>query len=296
MPYKLRASLDNPYGPQVTFRTEDVLPPSAVYVSMQDTIVAQFQTNIGVSSLQLTLRLLLPDGTMQTETYYATQSTLHPIFWYVVIPPVEAYLLSGVAYGGLLGSGSAWCWCKVFRGDVPQPIISFPADGGLLLMQGYVNNQNHLAWPNSPIVEAGTGAGLMRSIALVAPTGTNWTQRVPTLTRWEILSVAFKLTTSAAAGNRQISLIVLDANGTGEMRFPVAFTQAPNLAYSYYFFSGAGNSQNAGPPVWNTAPIATPLLLDGSWSLQSSVQGLDAADSWTSPTMMVREWCGAGET
>ena len=60
--------------------------------------------------------------------------------------------------------------------------------------------------------------------------------------------------------------------------------------------AGAENVQSGPSNGWITAPLSTPLLLDGFWTMISAVSGLDAGDSWQAPFMTVREWCGVGET
>lgn len=294
MPYAPRATLDNPYGPQVTFRTEDVLPPSALYLSQDDTVVLLFQTNIAGSSATANVRLLTPQGDVKVEAYtiYGLQALGHDNN--LVIPPLECYLLSMMVTVATADQGSVWCQAWVIRGQFPAPYFAPPTFGGMLIVQGYVDNYSYLSWPNSPVIEAGTGAGRMRNIPVANTTGANWTVRVPSLTRWEVISVQMNFVTSVAAGNRAMSLLVFDENNNSLMRYPSTYLQPGNQPAAYYFYDSAAQASVTPLIVWVTAPLPSGLILDNNWQIQSRVVNLDAADAFTFINLHVREWVGIG--
>lgn len=290
MPYPPRAGTDNPYGPQVQFRTEDVLPPTALYLSMDDTLLVQTICAASQVFATATVRMLLPDGTLRVDYYQVVPSPINVIFSYVVIPPVEGYLLSAIVQVDSTLEGSCWCQMTAFKGSVAQPIITLPPVSGLLVVQGYVDQSTFLAWPNSPAVEAGVGAGRIRYIAPFVANGTNWICKTTSVQRWQILAVQARLTTSAAATPRQVSLAWYDHFGNSLLRIPCNFTQGPSLAYSYYFYVGAAHIETS--TTWITAPLPAGLILDPVMSLQSAVAFLDPGDSWSFVDVAVQEWMG----
>lgn len=286
-----RASLNNPYGPLVTFRTEDVLPPSALYISMNDTFVALFSVSLYFTAFTLSVRILMPDGTIQNETYVST-APINPAVPSIVLPPVEGYLLSCVVERNDIQNCSAFCNMSLYRGAAQNPLVSLPPNAGMTVAAGYVSELGPLCWPNSPVIEPGTGAGYMRSVPLPNPTGANWTIRTTSQQRWAIVTVVFNFDTSAAAGNRQVTLVVLDQSGAGVARYSCGKLQAPSLAYSYNFFSGAQDALLGTAFVEH--PIPDGLMLDPGMGLESVVLGIDAADTFTNGSLLVREWMGVG--
>jgi hypothetical protein len=294
MPGVLRAPLTNPYGPQVTFRTEDVLPPSAFYLSMDDTLIGHFITSASGLTFTLTVRMLLADGELKVETYDTTPTPFNPNNYDVIVPPVEGYVLSCMVQLNGTIDGSAWGIVAVFSGTATQPIVVFPPVTGMVLVQGYLDEWTWLSWPNSPLVEAGVGAGRIRRIAPGLSPGTNWTVQTSSTQRWEILTVDSLLTTSAAAGNRQMSLVLFDRLGNALCRFPTNFTQAASLGYSYYFYNNATHIQTN--TTWITAPFPTGIYLDPGMSVRSAVLNLDAGDQWSNVNVVVREWMGVGHS
>lgn len=284
-----RANLNNPYGPLVTFRTEDVLPPAAFYISMNDTLVALFECFAGQGTYTLTTRILLPDGTVQVEAYQSL-NTPNPNVPYIILPPVEGYMLSLVVAATATIDGSQWCQVALFRGNVASPLIVLPPNGGMLICQGYVDQFSWLSWPNSPCVEAGDGAGRIRNITVTGTTGTNWSVSTTGNQRWEIITVQMVLTTSAAAANRQVALALFDRFGGGVCSFPAAVTQTASSTGEYFFYDSAAASTVFG--LFNTAPIPVGLTLDTGMKIGSNTVGLQAADTISQIVVNVKEFVG----
>jgi len=294
VPYAPRATGQNPYGPQVTFRTEDVLPPAAFYLSMDDTLLAQFLTSATGLSFTLTVRMLLADGTLIVDNYQTTPSPFNGAIYYAVLPPVEGYVLSCMVQNNTNIDGSSWCTVVAFRGTVHLPVVVFPPVSGIVLVQGYVDEFSYLSWPNSPLVEAGEGAGRMRNIQPTLAAGANWIAKTTSAQRWEVISVQCRLTTSAAVPARQVTLIPFDALGNSVLRIPCNFTQAASTTLAYDFYNSAAHIQTN--TIWVTAPFPQGLMLDPGMSIQSAVNNLDAGDTWSFVSVLVREWMGVGHS
>jgi hypothetical protein len=294
MPVPPRATGDNPYGPQVTFRTEDVLPPTAFYLSMDDTLLAQFLTNDLGLTFTLTVRMLLADGTLMVDNYQTTPSPFNGTIYYAIVPPVEGYVLSCMVQSNTNAESSCWCNVIAFRGTITLPAVVFPPVAGIVIVQGYVDEFSYLSWPQSPLTEAGVGAGHMRNIMLTPAAGSNWKLQSSMPLRWEVIALQCTLTTSAAVANRQMSVVVFDRLNNPIVRIPTNFTQAAGLAYSYYFYNGATHLQTN--TTWITAPFPQGVFLDNGMYLQSRVVNLDAGDVWSLVNVLVREWMGVGHS
>lgn len=157
------------------------------------------------------------------------------------------------------------------------------------LIQGYITKSQALAWPGSPLTTSFEGPGLLREVAGAAPgAGANPVDQVPTNARWELLSYATQLTTAVAAGNRQ-AVLNLD-NGIIPLILSVnPGTQAPSVVQSWYWAQGmllstviALGGSVAGLPLRH-------IMLPGQ-RIRLTTSGLAAADQYTLPTFMVREW------
>lgn len=92
-------------------------------------------------------------------------------------------------------------------------------------------------------------------------------------------SIVFGFTTSAVAGNREIILIVLRADGSEVTRMPAFGVQGPSIAYSYAwqassnaaYFNGQGNYAMPLPRI----------AIPPTWKIGVQVNNLGAGDSGT---------------
>lgn len=105
---------------------------------------------------------------------------------------------------------------------------------------------------------------------------------------WLILSVAFQLVTSAAAGNRLVSLTVDDGT-TVYGRYPASAIQATNTTFLYTAFAGSSGTPAAG----NAIPVSFPDT--GAWlpagsTLRTLTQTKDAADQYSAISLYVIEF------
>lgn len=79
------------------------------------------------------------------------------------------------------------------------------------LLQGYVTQNQELAYPGSPVQDSLDGGGYVRYFQELSPgPSLPLSVTVPTNLRWELVSVLTNLSTSAVAGNRRPFLQVTD--------------------------------------------------------------------------------------
>lgn len=160
------------------------------------------------------------------------------------------------------------------------------------LLQGYVTSTQNLGWPGSAIQSSIEGGGYPRTIIGTRPAaGAETVETVPTGARWSLERVLVGLTTSAAAGNRNVRLTILSAgSATGSITSPllqppsttVLYCYAPNLSYQ---------QDSAGSRL--SAPLMRPCILRAGDTFTTETIGLQAGDQWLFPQYALTEWLEA---
>lgn len=284
MPYAPRATLDNPYGPQVTFRTEDVLPPSAYYISPEDQVTVWVMTDKLAQTIFLQLRMLMPTGEIKLIPYQfapPTTNTWSPVY---ELPPWEGYLLGAMCWSSAPQRGQCYVSVQVMRSAPPNL-----QRAGAVLLQGYISNLSVLSYPTSQLEACFSGRGAFLTITQPNQTGVNLDIVVPLYVMWRVYSLQFTLVTSAAAGNRVVNVQLHDSNNQSTGVWQAGIVQAPSSALAYTFAPGSANT-TVGPYATIGGP--TEVYLGAQGSLQTFVQGLDAGDAFSSIAMGVEEWVG----
>lgn len=158
-----------------------------------------------------------------------------------------------------------------------------------VLGQDYVTKRQGLAWPGSPIRSSIEGGGYFRTIAGAAPAaGAEILETVPAGARWELLSGACVLTTSATAGTRIVGLLLKTGGVTRGATFqPTGLI--PSRIGVWYMGQTLPNMNDA-TGNQNTLPLpaATKLLAADTWGTQT--QAIAAGDQWNAPNYHVQEW------
>lgn len=272
MPIALNASNENPYGPLVNFQTEGVFPPSAVYVSPDDSIVMLVRNPTTDVTLHLSIRMLTPQGEVKATHQdfivpkgagNATPCTL---------PPSEGFLLSATVYAPVVSRGQ--CFVKVFLAQGP---VVTDATLGALLCQGYVSDDDRLGYPQSPTESSLNGRGWVHGVVFAStPFVDNWSIAVPDGARWNLKSVSASVTVSAAPGNRQAVVNIHDPIGGLILElpqpYPLPATTTTNVTW------GDGLAFATG--LAYTAPLVRDFILGPGWIIKGRIDGFAAGDSW----------------
>jgi len=276
------AGTDNPYGPQITFETEGIAPPAAVYVSPTESIVVQMQSASVASTAFVIFRLLTPQGELKFEQYQLSGQSAPGTPIALNIPPSEGFLLSCVVISTNAQRGQ--CYVKIFLAS--GGFGAFTASQ--LLAQGYVSTYDSVSYPQSPNESSISGRGWLNGVFTAAPAaGTDIGITVPTFRRWRLIGFAASLNTSAAAGTRQPTFSIADPAGTGDaMNFPTP-TVGPSFSGTVTWGAGAG--QIATPNVLQGS-LPVDVLVSGGWTIGTSTFGLQAGDQWGVSTLFVEEW------
>lgn len=90
----------------------------------------------------------------------------------------------------------------------------------------------------------------------------------------------FVLTTSAAAGSRQLSMILIDPNTAVIYKAGASATQGPTLTGQYYFFEGAPftSSTPTGEPLQCFIPFPN-IAVGVGWNIAAEIINKDVADT-----------------
>ncbi|MGH2626575.1 MAG: hypothetical protein ACRDHY_08000, partial [Anaerolineales bacterium] len=160
------------------------------------------------------------------------------------------------------------------------------------LLEGYVTSQQHLAWPGSPHIQSLEGPGVPRFLTGTNPAaGVEISETVPTGARWALLTVAWSLVTSAAAGTRR-SILVFVLAGTGYWRSPSPQSQGAGLTQNYFWSVGLPHETVllASTPVGGLQPGQN---LPETLQFVSVTENFDAADNYGAPVFTLHEWLEA---
>ena len=283
MPYPLLASQGVPYGPLVTFRTQAILPPSAVYVGPNDLVVLEGRAPSVAVPFTMAIRILTPQGEIKETILAGTISTVGLAVNDFSTTPNEGFLVS--AHISSTNASRGQCFVKCF---LKKQAGQFDFTLGHLLFQGYISTDDHLGYPQSPTESSLNGRGWTHVVVLSnPPAGSSASFVVPTGVRWLFKSIFFQLTTSAAVANRFAEIAYSDPGA-----HQVAFLQAPaaqtaNLTTSYTF--GQGLQILTGNQLQMSA-LPVDILAQSGFTVFVEVLTMQAADQLQFVAAEVEEW------
>lgn len=284
MPYPTVAAPGNPYGPQTTFRTENVLPPSAVYVGPDDAIVIYIRNPSVSATIFVNYRLLSPDGNIVPNSQSFTCLSVGATPFIYPISPTEGYLMSLSLFAPTTSRGQVFARVFLQRGtNQPTPVID------QVLLQGYVSDDDRLGYPQSPTESALSGRGWVHKFVGTTPApGVDWNITVPPGVRWKLKAVATTFTASAAVANRLTTFDIADpAFSTMGLISPNALIAA---SQQFFFAWGEGLAYCDNPFTFLSIPIFTDLVLGPGWHFGAQTFNLQAGDQWSIPVCFVEEW------
>jgi hypothetical protein len=266
----------------VCFSFDNVYPWDGVYVREDDALQMQVIGNFG-TTVNLQWRLLRPDGTVlvSQDTPLATAARA-PTF--TTRQLAEGILLSAcVTLPGVQPSNSyAYVSIGLRRQNLGAPGLH------QILAAGYVTQACPLSWPGAVQQRPTDGAGVLRSITGAVPAaGADISETVPSNARWQLLSLFAQLTTAVAVANRQVNL-TLDDSANIFYETPNGPVQAASLVWEYNF----------APCGFAPAVVLTDVamhydnsqLLTAGFRIRTDTVNIQAADQWTAPQYLVREW------
>jgi len=270
---------------QVTFRIQDADPPSDLYVRPEDAIDVYVNNIASGVSLQLNMRFLLQDGSVQPMQYVISPTTDGSLTFKRISGLPEGYLLSiGI---GNLGNGCKRGQCYVSCAYTRLSFSTF--SGSQVLFARYVESDPICGWPYPFIESPGDDPGFFDSIAGSTPAaGADFVVTVPARQTWNVLSLQTNLLTNATAVTRAVELVIDDGltittiigdNGGSD----------PNTQRIYCWTAGGTFLRSGIVTVTNNTLPLNMRLRPGS-RIRSSTGSLQAADQWAAPNVLVQKW------
>ena len=272
------------YGGLIGLNTDNAAPPTQAYIGVDDRLQIFVASSVATPFVIVFARVLLPDSTIVPNQWLVSASNGRQgqNFYFSI---AEGFLLSlTVSQGNALGPGQTFCRVSLIRGTQAVNTVS------QVLMAGYVTGTNNLSWPLSTIASSTDGRGNIRSITGTTPlAGQQITESVPFFALWRLVSFKFALATSAAAGSRNVGLLIDD--GTNVLVFtslPAASNVAPSNGTTAFFMDNINFTFT--PTQANMANIPTQFFLQPGWRIRSSIQPFDVADQLSVVQYVVEEW------
>ena len=118
--------------------------------------------------------------------------------------------------------------------------------------------------------------------------GTEILVKVPGGVIWEVLSLRFRLVTSAAVANRVVNVIYTDNDNTEYVRMPTHTNQAASATVDFNFWPGVATEVVTTPMVF--AIPTPPIPMVAGYRIQTATAAIDVGDQYSAVRLLVREW------
>lgn len=130
---------------------------------------------------------------------------------------------------------------------------------------------------------------LVQELTPVKPAvGAEWSVKVPNVAYWELLSIAYVLTTSAVVANRRTTVQVLDGNGLVVGEVDAIAVQAAGVGQQYVYSEDVGTPQTLVADSQGLPAHGVPLT--PGWSIATKTALLDVGDQYSAIVVVIREW------
>lgn len=266
----------------LTWNFEDVWPFGGVYVREDDVLQVQI-ISFAFAAVNLQYRILRPDGTVLVSQDALVSSSFR-VANFFSRQLAEGILLSVAAITTSSVSSNAYCYVSIGLRRANLGATSLHQ----VLAAGYVTQACPLSWPGHTLQRPTDGAGILRSITGTVPgAGLDISETVPANTRWQLLALNASLTTAIAVANRQ-TVLALDDGVTVFYETPNGPAQAASLTWEYHFAPLGFAPVNVLLDV--SMHYDNSQLLGPGFRIRTDTASIQAADQWTAPQYVVREW------
>lgn len=268
------------------FRRFLVQPPGAVYVTVNDTIQLRVWSPDAASTVNVSIRLLLPADQIIPIFGTVTVQTVGSVPNVLSIPGAEGFLLSATIETPGAAQGQCYVTLELVRG-----LGTNDQTFGQLLIAGYPGASFRLGYPQSVPSSPTTGRGAIRSLTPAnPPAGVDFTVLVPVGVQWILRSAAMQFAASAVVGNRTPALAIADpANVT------VASVPDPTLivATTVETLTWAPGVNSASPATLHSMGFVAECRLLPGWRIKTSTLNIDGADRYSNIAFMIEEFISA---
>lgn len=273
---------------QITFAKDNLQPGDqhGFYVGIADVIqLTVWNSNAALASIAAQVRIILPDGTVQTLTLGIAALTSDRTANTAKVTNVEGFIVSAVLGPPAVATsrGQTFAALDVVRGAAPTIATV------MHLFADYVTTGMHPTWPFGRVVSAVEGPGFIYSIVQANPPvgGVPAGFNVPAGARWRPISLTIALQTSASAGARTVSVNISNTL-TQSFLMGAPATQAPSLVINYAAAPGVTPQVSPNNTGMTTSLPGDPRLRVGDSVGFAGI--IQVTDQFSSHTLNVEEW------
>jgi hypothetical protein len=262
-----------------------VVSMSGFLVTLDDSIqLTVWNSNAALTSVTLQLRILRPDGTIVTGAYALNNITANRAANVLTVSQIEGYLVGAVVgqSGVAVQRGQMFVSLAVVRGTASNPLFVET------LIADYLTSAFQPSWPQGEMRSAVEGAGFLYTALEGFPGfGADLALALPAATRWRVAALETILTTSAAAGNRQVNFQITQG-GQAIFRGYALNTQGPSQTITYSY--GVNLPLAAIGTLSQTVPLPDALFISAPAQITTLNTNLQAGDSFNGLQVAVEEW------
>jgi hypothetical protein len=259
-----------------------ISPPGALYVSRDDRLFVRARNSVASLRLELWVRQLLPNGTVQPSRFHFAPATDRSADT-EVFDLAEGWLLSVTILPTGATPRRGQTFAEVFLARGREADIQLAAQ----LVSSYVTTGGTCSWPWGRQEDSTEGPGFMRVFAGTDPAaGVEVIETVPTDARWRIHGFRGRLVTDATAATRQVFLQYIEG-GASLLMNPAGAGQTASLTRDYN-----GAAYGVVPALADDElyiPIPGGLWLNGGATVRTLTVNLQAGDNWGLPIFYVEE-------
>lgn len=284
MPPGITAGSDQPTGPTVTFRSQEIFPPTALYVSPNDALIFTFKTPGFTGIAHLAVRFLSPDGEIIPEFYDLQVNASNTQDSTLTLPHAEGFILSAVISAGAQSRGQAFAQLRLqVGGGTGQAVEAH------ILCQGYLTGYDQLAYPLSPPESSISGRGVPVIMSIPDPgVGNQLIIVVPAARRWIIRNCFTFLATIGAGADRTLQVSI--DSGPATVSIPICFAPiAQPVAMLWEYCIGAGLATLSTNPLQNVS-LTEDLALLAGWRFKVTAFNFLPTDSFSLSRLLVEEF------
>jgi hypothetical protein len=268
------------------FRRFKVIPPSALYITVDDIFQVNVWVGSSVQTVVVSARILTPAGEIQRLVQQYSSEPVAPAGQNLhVIQGMEGFLLSLEVDAGSSNVNTCFVRVVLQKGQGSSDIQT-----GLLLCQGYVSQYDSICFPTSVPQRSLDGRGGNVNFTVANPAaGADWTTTVTNGLMWKPVSISALFTASGAAANRFPVLEFADITAKIFFAVPVNAAIIAGQAIQCSWYPGA-NPVN----VNNFQTMALPIdgRVGANMRIKTVTTAIDAGDAWTNIRMLLEQWVG----
>lgn len=274
------------YRALVHYTRRWVEPYPAVYVTQDDILLVKVWSPGATSTVNISLRVQLPDGQVTPAFYSFNISTVGSTPAQQIIEQVEGFVLSATVETPNAPSGQCYVQLQIVRGRGAGDQTA-----GQLLTAGYPGQGFAIGFPQTPAGGPLAGAGQSVTTTVANPAAaTDWTYTVPAGVQQTLLSVRAVLTTGAGPPSAPVLLRITSPTGQIIADVSALSTQGAGATVTYVWLAGG---QSTSSTNFQQMSLPTGLRLMPGSTIQTITGGIAAGDQWSGITISYTQFISA---